>query len=67
MINLTYHYSYFRPRKFKITPDEVLRYELEYPDEPLDIETLLVDPLSSDIYLIQKSWFNNNASIYKVN
>ncbi|MBN2590147.1 MAG: hypothetical protein JXA96_09810 [Sedimentisphaerales bacterium] len=39
-------------KKIKIGPPDVI--ELTYPDSPKDSETLLVDPLNGDIYIITK-------------
>ena len=44
----------------------MIRYTLLYPNEPQDIETVIVDQISNDIYLVQKNWFGTRASIYKV-
>ena len=57
----------FRSKIVEIPADEVVRYTLLYPNDPHDIETLIVDPLSDDIYLVQKNWFGTTAAIYKVN
>ena len=56
----------FRSKIVEVPEDEVVRYTLLYPNEPHDIETLIVDPLSEDIYLVQKNWFGTTAAIYKV-
>ena len=54
------------PKEITIPASEVVRYNLLYPNEPQDIETLIVDPLSDEVYLIQKNWFGTRAAIYKV-
>ena len=56
----------FRSKIVEVPSDEVVRYTLLYPNEPHDIETLIVDPISDDIYLVQKNWFGTSAFIYKV-
>ena len=56
----------FRSKIVEVPADEVVRYTLLYPNEPHDIETLIVDPISDDVYLVQKNWFGTSASIYKV-
>jgi len=44
--------SKFSDKKIKIGPPDVI--ELTYPDSPRDAETLLVDPLYGDIYVVTK-------------
>ena len=47
---------------------------LTLPDGPtecndgtkVDFETLMIDPIMGDIYLIQKNIFNTDVNIYKV-
>jgi len=55
----------YGPKVYQIPPEEIVKIELEYPDSPKDFETQLLDPLSNDIYLIEKNWFGRNALMYK--
>ena len=57
---------FFRSKEVTIPANEVIRYTLLYPNEPQDIETLIVDQISNEIYLVQKNWFGTRAAIYKV-
>ena len=57
---------FYRGKEVTIPANEVIRYTLLYPNEPQDIETLIVDPTSNEIYLVQKNWFGTRAAIYKV-
>lgn len=45
--------------------DEVERYTLYYPEGPRDAETLLVDPLGGDLYLLTRPR-GGTAEIYRV-
>ena len=56
----------YRSKEVIIPANDVIRFTLLYANEAQDIETLIVDPLSNDIYLVQKNWFGTRASIYKV-
>ena len=57
-----------------IPADDVTKMVLTVPDGPtecddeakIDFETLMIDPIMGDIYLIQKNIFSTDASIYKV-
>lgn len=35
-------------------------------EEKVDFETLMIDPIMGDIYLIQKNIFSTDVNIYKV-
>ena len=59
-------FIFYRSKEVTIPANEVIRYTLLYPNEPQDIETLIVDPTSNEIYLVQKNWFGTRAAIYKV-
>ena len=37
-----------------VTLSDVETFTLQYPDGPRDAETLMVDPLSGDIYIVSK-------------
>ena len=58
-----------------IPASDVTKMILTLPDGPIecndetkvDFETLMVDPVMGDIYLIQKNIFQADANIYKVN
>ena len=59
-------FIFYRSKEVTIPANEVIRYTLLYPNEPQDIETLIVDQISNEIYLVQKNWFGTRAAIYKV-
>lgn len=42
-----------------INADNVERFEFEYPDGPIDSESLMIDPWTKDIYLITKSGYRS--------
>ena len=63
---MLFNFLILRTKEIIIPASEVIRYNLLYPDEPQDIETLIVDPLSNEVYLVQKNWFGTRAAIYKV-
>jgi len=62
-------YRFAEPRLKGAVPDEPLKidgiesFELVYPDRPHDAETLLVDPLSGEIYVITK--WDPRSRIYR--
>ena len=63
---MLFNFLILRTKEITIPASEVIRYNLLYPNEPQDIETLIVDPLSDEVYLVQKNWFGTRAAIYKV-
>lgn len=42
-----------------INADNVERFEFEYPDGPIDSESLMIDPWTKDIYIITKSGYRS--------
>ena len=61
-------------KRLRIPAEEIRKIILKLPDGPsqcndeekIDFETLMSDPATGDIYLIQKNIFKPEASIYKV-
>ena len=61
-------------KKVVIPAADVTKMVLTVPDGPtecddeakIDFETLMIDPIMGDIYLIQKNIFSTDSSIYKV-
>jgi hypothetical protein len=62
-------------KKLLIPASDITKMILTLPDGPIecddeskvDFETLMVDPLMGDVYLIQKNIFMTDVNIYKVN
>ncbi len=42
-----------------INAADVVRFEFEYPDGPVDAESLMIDPWSKDLYIITKSGYRS--------
>ena len=67
-------YDCRRGSKLRVPAGDITKMVLELPDGPvecndetkLDFETMMIDPLSGDIYLIQKNIFRTDVNLYKV-
>jgi hypothetical protein len=42
-----------------INADDVERFEFEYPDGPVDSETLMIDPWTKDLYIVSKRGYRS--------
>ena len=68
-------FSFRHGNKVVIPASDIAKIILTLPDGPIecddetkvDFETLMVDPLMGDVYLIQKNIFMTDVNIYKVN
>ena len=73
-ISNTRHDFFRGTKKGVISAANVTKMVLTLPDGPsecndttkLDFETLMIDPIMSDIYMIQKNIFSTDVNIYKV-
>ena len=71
---LKQHLYIFRNKVVTISASNITVMTLEIPNMPKecddrtkkDIETLMVDPVSRDIYLAQKNERENDVTLYKV-
>ena len=63
-----------KTKKEVISAENITKMVLTLPDGPsecndttkLDFETLMIDPIMGDIYMIQKNIFSTDVNIYKV-
>lgn len=45
---------------------EAVAFDLTYADGPRDAETLLVDPVSGDVFIVSKQWDGSPAGLYRL-